>query len=83
MCSNDGSNSEGTIFTGYLSLNDAYPTDMQYVMYLNPASTYDHFSADILITCSANNTLRWGLKANRRTLHDHHGQATFKLEHQT
>ena len=83
MASNDGGNSQGTIFSCYLSLNDAYPTDNQYVIYVNPAATYEHFSADILITCSANDTLRWGLRANRRTLHDNHGQATFKLEHQT
>jgi hypothetical protein len=83
MAGGDGSNSDATKFTGYLSLNDAYPSDTQYQIYMNPATTYLNFSANFLITCSATNTLRWGVKANRRNLHAGHGQATFKLEHQT
>ena len=83
MAGGDGSNSDATKFTAYLSLNDTYPTDTQYQVYMNPATTYLNFSANFLITCSATNTLEWGIKANRRNLHAGHGQATFKLEHQT
>ena len=81
MAGGDGSNSESGIFSCYLSLNDAFPSDDQYSIYVSPATTYSQFSANFLITCSATNTLRWGIQANRRTLHASHGQATFKLEH--
>jgi len=83
MAGGDGSNSQSSIFSCYLSLNDAFPSDDQYSIYVSPATTYSQFSANFLITCSATNTLRWGIQANRRTLHASHGQATFKLEHQT
>jgi hypothetical protein len=81
MAGADGSNSESSIFNSYLSLNDAFPTDDQYHIYVSPATSYSQFSANFLITCSASDTLRWGIQANRRTLHSAHGQATFKLEH--
>ncbi len=84
MAGGDGTNnSQSSIFSCYLSLNDAFPSDDQYSIYVSPATTYSQFSANFLITCSATNTLRWGIQANRRTLHASHGQATFKLEHQT
>jgi|5B_taG_2_1085324.scaffolds.fasta_scaffold91141_2 hypothetical protein len=83
MAGGDGSNSQSSIFSCYLSLNDAFPSDDQYSIYVSTATTYSQFSANFLITCSATNTLRWGIQANRRTLHASHGQATFKLEHQT
>lgn len=83
MAGGDGANSQSSIFSCYLSLNGTFPSDDQYSIYVNPASTYANFSANFLITCSATNTLNWGLQANRRTLHSAHGQATFKLEHQT
>lgn len=78
-----GGNSNSGTFEVYLSLNDAYPSDAQYKKYVDPAATYSHFSANILISCSANDTLEWGILANTRTLHADYGQATFKLEHQT
>ena len=83
MAGGDGGNSQSSIFSAYLSLNDAFPSDDQYSIYVGSATTYSQFSANFLITCSATNTLRWGIQANRRTLHSSHGQATFKLEHQT
>ena len=83
MAGGDGANSQSSIFSCYLSLNGSFPSDNQYHIYVNPASTYANFSANFLITCSATNTLNWGIQANRRTLHEAHGQATFKLEHQT
>jgi hypothetical protein len=81
MAGGDGGNSQSGIFSCYLSLNDAFPSDNQYSLYVSPATTYSQFSANFLITCSASDTLRWGIQANRRTLHASHGQATFKLEH--
>ena len=83
MCGVDGSNSNSGTFEVYLSLNDAYPSDGQYKKYVSPAATYSHFSANILISVSANDTLEWGILANNRTLHSDYGQATFKLEHAT
>ena len=82
MAGGDGANSQSTIFSAYLSLNDAFPSDTVYEIYV-PATTYGHFSADLLITTNANDTLNWGIKANRRTLHQNHGQATFHLMNET
>ena len=83
MAGGDGSNSDSSKFEAYLSVNDVAPTDTLYHIYVNPATTYSHFSANFLITMTANQNLRFGLYANKRTLHGNHGQATFKLEHQT
>jgi len=83
MANTDGSNSDSGKFEAYLSVDDAAPSDTVYHIYVNPASTYSHFSANWLISLNANQNLRFGLYANKRTLHGNHGQGTFKLEHAT
>lgn len=83
MAGGAGSNSNSGLFVTYLSIDDSFPSLDYLKKYVEPAATYSHFSADIMISLNANQTLRWGLQANYRTLHDKYGTASFKLEHQT
>ena len=83
MAGGDGGNSSSGLFVTYLSIDDSFPSLAYLKKYVETASTYSHFSADIMIPLNANQTLSWGLQANYRTLHDKFGTASFKLEHQT
>tara|TARA_R100001460_G_scaffold46553_2_gene84205 strand:- start:78 stop:605 length:528 start_codon:yes stop_codon:yes gene_type:complete len=83
MTGGDGGNSNSGLFVTYLSIDDSFPSLAYLKKYVEPAGTYAHFSADIMIPLNANQTLSWGLQANYRTLHDKFGTASFKLEHQT
>ena len=83
MAGTAGGNSSSTVFMTYLSIDDSFPSATYLKKYVEPAATYSHFSADIMIPLNANQTLSWGLRANYRTLHDKFGTASFKLEHQT
>tara|TARA_R110002153_G_scaffold220833_2_gene373362 strand:- start:1228 stop:2046 length:819 start_codon:yes stop_codon:yes gene_type:complete len=82
MAGGDGGNSSSTLFGGYLDINGAYPSDDAYKIYV-PATTYTHFSADFLVSMTANQTLAFGLTANHRTLHATYGQGSFQLVHVT
>ena len=83
MAGGDGSNSSSNLFVVGLTIDDAFPTLAYLKKYVETASTYSHFSADIMIPLNANQTLSWALQANFRTLHDKFGTASFKLEHKT
>ena len=77
-----GNQTSGLFLVG-LSIDDAFPTLSYLKKYVEPAATYSHFSADIMIPLNANQTVGWVLQANYRTLHSKFGTASFKLEHQT
>jgi len=77
------SQSSSTVFMVFLAVDDAYSSSSYFRKYVDPAGTYTDFSADIVIPANANQTLRWKLFEGYRTLHEGHGTASFKLEHQT
>ena len=81
MAGGTGSNSDPNVQL-YLGIDDTFPTLNYYRLYAT-GTDYAHFSADIMVSLNANQTLNWGLKANARTLHDDYGTASFKLEHAT
>ena len=83
MAGGAGSNSSSSVFMVFLAIDDAYSTSSYLRKYVDPAGTYTDFSADIVISVNANQTLRWKLFEGYRTLHAEHGTASFKLEHQT
>ena len=78
-----GGQSSSTVFMVFLAIDDVYSSSQYLRKYVDPAGTYTHFSADIVISANANQTLRWKLFEGYRTLHAEHGAASFKLEHQT
>ena len=81
MAAGEGGNSDPNVQL-YLGIDETFPTLDYYRLYAT-GSTYAHFSADIMVSLNANQTLNWGLKANARTLHNDYGTASFKLEHAT